>query len=723
MSDEKRLDGVSSRRRHLALLALGTVLALCGGSARAAVFVVTNTNASGAGSLPDTVAQANGIAGTHTINITVTGTLTLTSAIGVGESMIINGPSGAPGFTIDGGGSAQLVVIQPITSSSGPVTMNNLTFSNGYSATSGGAIVVSAGTTLNVADCTFSLNTAVTAGGAIAVGNGATLGVLRSTFSINSATAATGSAVGGGAIWADTNSTVSVVNSMFAGNIATATLNDTGGGGINFHGASLLIQGSTFTGNYATGFLGGALLLFGTTGIENSTFVNNNASFSGGAIYVSAGSADIRNATITANAPNNEGVLCGGLAVASFGAPAPSASIRNTILTRNSGSPDKGSALDCVGPVTSNGYNILGDRNNGCNFGAHDIGSYAPQLGALGSNGGPTQTLVPLAGSPAIDAGDPAGCLALGGGVMVIDQRGLPRPVGPRCDIGAVEVQAGAATPPALTAAFNPVTITAGQTSTLTFTITNPAGSTSVSGIAFTNLLPAGVVLATAPAASQCGGVVVGTAGGGTFSLAAGMIATSPGTCTVAVSVTSTTPNTYQEGMSNVTGLANLSDVGLTASLTVLAASPVLTVSKAAPATIVAGQNLTYTITYGNPGASASPNVVIRDTIPVGTTFVSAANGGAVQGTDVVWSIASVAAGATNLTVSFTVSVAASATTVTNATYSIADAAGLSVPGSPVVVTAVTYPPSNVPALGTAGFALLVLGIAGAALVLLRTRV
>jgi hypothetical protein len=51
-------------------------------------------------------------------------------------------------------------------------------------------------------------------------------------------------------------------------------------------------------------------------------------------------------------------------------------------------------------------------------------------LGPLANNGGPTLTHMPQAGSPAIDQG--SGCPA-------IDQRGAARPVGPACDIGAVE--------------------------------------------------------------------------------------------------------------------------------------------------------------------------------------------------------------------------------------------------------------------------------------------
>jgi hypothetical protein len=114
---------------------------------------------------------------------------------------------------------------------------------------------------------------------------------------------------------------------------------------------------------------------------------------------------------------------------------------------------------------------------------------------------------------------------------------------------------------------------------------------------------------------------------------------------------------------------------------------------------------------------------VIRDTIPAGTTFVSATNGGAVQGTDVVWNIASVPAGATNLTVSFTVTVIAATGSITNGTYSITSVAGLVTAGGPVVVTLVDLPISSVPALGPVGFALLAIGIAGAALAFMRFRV
>ena len=55
-----------------------------------------------------------------------------------------------------------------------------------------------------------------------------------------------------------------------------------------------------------------------------------------------------------------------------------------------------------------------------------------PLLGPLQNNGGPTDTQALGAGSPAIDAGDPATCSAT-------DQRGVARPQRARCDIGAFE--------------------------------------------------------------------------------------------------------------------------------------------------------------------------------------------------------------------------------------------------------------------------------------------
>jgi hypothetical protein len=84
-----------------------------------------------------------------------------------------------------------------------------------------------------------------------------------------------------------------------------------------------------------------------------------------------------------------------------------------------------------VATVTSD-HNLSGDAS--CMFG--DVGSKqnaAPMLGALANNGGETDTLALQPGSPAIDAGTNVGCPAT-------DQRGVSRPQGSACDIGAFEL-------------------------------------------------------------------------------------------------------------------------------------------------------------------------------------------------------------------------------------------------------------------------------------------
>ena len=110
--------------------------------------------------------------------------------------------------------------------------------------------------------------------------------------------------------------------------------------------------------------------------------------------------------------------------------------------------------------VNANNFNLFGANGNagvtGFTPGPTDIVpgvSLAQILGPLKNNGGPTQTLALVAGSPAIDAGDPNGCRDNSGALLQTDQRGFPRHVDgnndgtARCDIGAVEGVGGAAVP------------------------------------------------------------------------------------------------------------------------------------------------------------------------------------------------------------------------------------------------------------------------------------
>ena len=103
--------------------------------------------------------------------------------------------------------------------------------------------------------------------------------------------------------------------------------------------------------------------------------------------------------------------------------------LKNTIVANSA--PDD----DCAGNlVTSNGSNI--DSDGTCSLvAAGDLPNTNPQLGPLADNGGPTQTLALLAGSPAIDAGS-GDCPP-----PATDQRGVTRPQGAACDIGAYEFE------------------------------------------------------------------------------------------------------------------------------------------------------------------------------------------------------------------------------------------------------------------------------------------
>jgi hypothetical protein len=102
-----------------------------------------------------------------------------------------------------------------------------------------------------------------------------------------------------------------------------------------------------------------------------------------------------------------------------------SITLHNTII---SNSPVGG---NCSGIMTSQGYNL--DSGNTCGLaGSTDLSNTDPKIGPLQDNGGPTFTHALLSGSPAIDQGDNTNCPAT-------DQRGVSRPKGSSCDIGAYE--------------------------------------------------------------------------------------------------------------------------------------------------------------------------------------------------------------------------------------------------------------------------------------------
>ena len=90
---------------------------------------------------------------------------------------------------------------------------------------------------------------------------------------------------------------------------------------------------------------------------------------------------------------------------------------------------------DLAGTLTSLGFNLIGNSSGVTGFVASDLQNVNPLLGSLQSNGGPTETMALLPGSPAIVAGS----TNLVPASVTTDQRGSVRTRNDTVDIGAFE--------------------------------------------------------------------------------------------------------------------------------------------------------------------------------------------------------------------------------------------------------------------------------------------
>ncbi|GEM_PF-2046278 len=238
-----------------------------------------------------------------------------------------------------------------------------------------------------------------------------------------------------------TSAETTVVECTFSGNKLSSTNNNTAGAGL-FASAKLTVERSRFTGNVSSFYGAGAACFTGCTGqILRSTFNLNNAVTGGG--LVNFGTLTVVNSTLSSNEATGDGgaiAAAGSLTlihctVADNSSPkiagvqsSGELHVSNTILVGA-----KGGGKDCGGPTTlkTNITNLVEDGT--CSAAI----SGSAKLGMLANNGGPTATIVPAVGSKAIDSADAKVCgSAIVGG---IDQRGVKRPKGKACDIGAVE--------------------------------------------------------------------------------------------------------------------------------------------------------------------------------------------------------------------------------------------------------------------------------------------
>lgn len=175
---------------------------------------------------------------------------------------------------------------------------------------------------------------------------------------------------------------------------------------------------------------------------------------------------------------------------------------------------------------------------------------------------------------------------------------------------------------PSISKSFGASSILVGGSTSLSFTITNPAANTvSLTGVAFTDTLPGGLVVATPNGLTgSCGGgTITATQGSGSVSLSGATLAANA-SCTFSVNVTGTTAGPQNNSVtvsSTNGGTGNTA----TASVTVVA-PPDLTITKTHTGNFSRGQtNAQYTITVTNSGGSStSGTVTVVDNLPSGLT-------------------------------------------------------------------------------------------------------
>jgi hypothetical protein len=293
------------------------------------------------------------------------------------------------------------------------------------------------GGSATLVDSLVSGNTAHGGGGGL--DNSAALTVTHSTVSGNHADSA-GGGILNAAISYYTSQNLAVLSAVtVTANLADYEGNGVGdGGGLgNALSSTLTVAGSAIFGNAASS--GGGLDNRGVLTLVNSTLSGNQAKINGGGLLSqdTAASAYLNNVTLALNQSDtdNDGVgQGGGIAVLSG-----LVSARNTLIGQNSDVSSQ--APDCSGVLTSDRYNLIQDPTH-CTLAGNLVGNITgqdPQLGALQNSGSQTWVHPLLLGSPAIDAGNPT---APGSGLaacLTVDQRGVTRPAGVRCDIGAYE--------------------------------------------------------------------------------------------------------------------------------------------------------------------------------------------------------------------------------------------------------------------------------------------
>ena len=457
----------TGRLDMLALLVFATIHQLLSTPLHAATLTVSNINDSGSGSLRQAIQSA---ASGDTINLSVTGAITLTSGeLLVSKNLSVFGP-GAFSLAISGNTNSRVFEISP----NATVNISGLTIRDGHApdgvvagaaGANGGGIYNAGNLTLN--SCAVISSTA---------GNGFSYKVQPITLNAYVVGGAGGH--GGGIYNLGTLKLASCTLSGNTGGRGGRSWNSFSGnniGGAGGHGGGLFNAGtSTLTNCTLSGNTGGV----GGVGGGHLSISGPGNALPGGAGGVGGGAYNAGALTLTACTASGNGAGAGGTggsggrggtggAGGSGGAiynatNTSAATLRNSLTALNQpgagGAAGMGAALsgatgfagigpDLFGPFTSRGHNLVGQADGSTGLTNSSMGDLVgsaaapldPLLGPLQNNGGPTYTMALLAGSPALDAGDDAMLNAPFN--LATDQRGYARKSGAHVDIGAFESQ------------------------------------------------------------------------------------------------------------------------------------------------------------------------------------------------------------------------------------------------------------------------------------------
>jgi hypothetical protein len=235
------------------------------------------------------------------------------------------------------------------------------------------------------------------------------------------------SSVGGGIY---NRGTLFLTNSTVSGNSASTALGGAGGGILNLGTGTLTVTNSTISGNAA--YSGGGIdNAGGMLTVTNST-ISGNTAVSGGAGIFTSGTLSVTNTTF---ANNSLPLEASGAGIENLG----TLKVKSTAMQKKSSG-----GTNCYnvagGTMTSFGYNLSDDASctgftqvTDTNLGLDPSG--------LQDNGGPTETIALLPTSYAVDAIPLSDCTDVAGNAVTTDQRGVARPQGSACDIGAFELE------------------------------------------------------------------------------------------------------------------------------------------------------------------------------------------------------------------------------------------------------------------------------------------